>query len=112
MRPTGCVVGQRECLAVAILPKAWQVRQTHLHTLATLVRLLDTHTDAETAEALNAAGHRSGEGKPFTARIVLEARRGNNLPSHADRLRAKGLLTKTEIATQLSVHTSTIKSWT
>ena len=102
--------GQTTSLAVAIPPKAWQLRQTHPDTLATLDRLLDTHTDAETADALNAAGHRSGEGKPFTARIVLEARRSNNLPSHADRLRAKGLLTKTEIATRLGVHPSTIKS--
>ena len=104
--------GQTTSLAVAIPPKAWQVRQTHPDTLAALDRLLDTHTDAETAAALNATGHHSGEGKPFTGRIVLEARRSNSLPSHADRLRAKGLLTKTEIATKLGVHPSTIKSWT
>ena len=104
--------GQTTSLTVAIPPKAWQVRQTHPDTLATLNRLLDTHTDAETAEALNTAGHRSGEGKPFTTRIVLEARRSNKLPSHADRLRAQGLLTKTEIAAQLGVHPSTVKSWT
>ena len=104
--------GQTTSLAVAIPPKAWQVRQTHPDTLAALDRLLDTHTDAQTAGALNAADHRSGEGKPFTARIVLEARRSNKLPSHADRLRANGLHTKTEIATRLGVHESTVKSWT
>jgi len=58
-------------------------------TLAALDQLLDEHTDAETAQQLNAAGHRSGEGKPFTGRIVLELRRSNNLPSHAERLRGK-----------------------
>ena len=104
--------GQTTSLVVAIPPKAWQVRQTRPDTLAALDRLLDTHTDAQTAEALNAAGHRSGEGKPFTARIVLEARRSNKLPSHAERLRAKGLLTKTELAARLGVHESTVKSWT
>ncbi|MDT2006382.1 recombinase family protein [Rhodococcus opacus] len=104
--------GQTHSLTVAIPPKAWQLRQTHPDTLAALGRLLDTCTDAETADALNAAGHRSGEGKAFTARIVLHARRSNNLPSHADRLRAKGLLTNTELATRLGVHPSTIKSWT
>ena len=82
--------GQTTSLVAAIPPKAWQLRQTHPDTLAALDRLLDTHTDAQTANALNAAGHRSGEGKPFTARIVLEARRSNKLPSHAERLRAKG----------------------
>ena len=104
--------GQTTSLAVAIPPKAWQIHQTHPDTLAALDRLLDTHTDAQTAEALNAAGHRSGEGKPFTPRIVLDARRSNKLPSHAERLHAKGLLTKTELAARLGVHESTVKSWT
>ena len=104
--------GQTHSLVVAIPPKSWQVRQTHPDTLAALDRLLDTHTDAQTAEALNAAGHRSGEGKPFTARIVLDVRRSNHLPSHAERLRAQGLLTKTELAARLGVHASTVKSWT
>ncbi|HUH67589.1 MAG TPA: recombinase family protein [Mycobacterium sp.] len=104
--------GQTTSLAVAIPPKAWQLRQTHPDTLAALDRLLDTHTDAQTAAALNAAGHRSGEGKPFTARIVLDVRDSNNLPSHAERLRTKGLLTKTELAARLHVHETTIKNWT
>jgi len=82
--------GQTTSLVIAIPPKAWQLRQTHPDTLAALDQLLDTHTDTQTAEALNAAGHRFGQGKPFTARIVLEARRSNKLPSHAERLRAKG----------------------
>ena len=72
----------------------------------------DTHTDAETADALNVAGHRSGENKPFTAGIVVHVRRKYHLPSHADRLRAQGLLTTTELAQRLTVHPSTIKSWT
>ena len=42
--------GQTTSLAVAIPPKAWQLRQTHPDTLAALDRLLDTHTDAQTAE--------------------------------------------------------------
>ena len=104
--------GQTTSLDVAIPPKAWQIRQTHPDTLAALDRLLDTHTDAQTAEALNAAGHRSGEGKPFTTRIVLDVRCSNNLSSHADRLRAKGLLTKTELAARLGVHETTVKNWT
>ena len=103
--------GQVTSLDVPIPPPAWQLRQTRPDTLALLDRLLDDHTDAETAAALNAAGHRSGEGKLFTGRIVLELRRSHRLPSHADRLRARGLLTLTEIADRLGVHTSTIKAW-
>jgi DNA invertase Pin-like site-specific DNA recombinase len=104
--------GQTHSLAVAIPPTSWQARQTRPDTVKALDRLLDTHTDAETADALNAAGHRSGENKPFTAGIVVHLRRKYHLPSHADRLHAQGLLTKTEIAARLGVHESTIKSWT
>jgi hypothetical protein len=103
--------GQTTSLAIPIPPLSWQLRQTRPGTLALLNQLLDDHTDAETADALNAAGHRSGEGKPFTGRIVLELRRSHHLPSHADRLRARGLLTITEIAGQLGVHITTIKAW-
>jgi DNA invertase Pin-like site-specific DNA recombinase len=103
--------GQTTNLTMPIPPKSWQLRQTHPDTLAALDRLLEEHTDAETAGQLNAAGHRSGEGKPFTGRIVLELRRSHHLPSHADRLRARGLLTLPETADRLGVHISTIKAW-
>lgn len=103
--------GQTTSLTIDIPPTGWQLRQTHPDTLAALNRLLDEHTDAGTAEALNAAGHRSGEGKPFTGRIVLHLRRAHHLPSHAQRLRARGLLDKHQIAELLSVHPTTIKAW-
>src|SRR6478735_7431365 len=103
--------GTTTSLTLPIPPKAWQLRQTHPDTLAALDRLLDQHTDAETAAALNAAGHRSGEGKPFTASIVLHLRRAHSFPCHTARLRARGLLTLPEIAERLHVHPSTIKGW-
>jgi len=103
--------GQTTSRTIPIPLKAWQTRQTNPNTLATLDRLLNDHTDAETAELLNAAGHRSGEGKSFTGRIVLELRISNHLPSHAERLHANGLLTLPEIAHQLNVHPTTIKRW-
>ena len=49
--------------------------------------------------------------KPFTGRIVLDLRRAHHLPSHAERLRARGLLTIHETAERLGVHPSTIKAW-
>jgi DNA invertase Pin-like site-specific DNA recombinase len=103
--------GQTTSLTIPIPLKAWQTRQTNPNTLATLDQLLNDHTDAETAKLLNAAGHRSGEGKSFTGRIVLELRISNHLPSHAERLHANGLLTLPEIARQLNVHPTTIKRW-
>ena len=103
--------GQTTSLTLPIPGKAWQLRETHTDTLAELDRLLDEHTDAETAAALNAAGHRSGEGKPFTGRIVLDLRRAHGMPSHLQRLRGHGMLTVDEIAHRLGVHPSTIKAW-
>ncbi|MGH7732728.1 MAG: recombinase family protein [Gemmatimonadales bacterium] len=104
--------GQTRSLTIAIPPTAWQARQTHPDTVKALDRLLDTHTDAEVAEALNTAGHRSGENKPFTAGIVVHVRHKYHLPSHAERLRAQGLLTANELAQRLCVHRTTIKNWT
>jgi hypothetical protein len=103
--------GQTRSMTIPIPLSAWKARQTNPDTLTLLDRLLDEHTDAETATELNHAGHRSGTGKPFTPTIVLHLRRAGNLPSHTERLRARGLLTTGQIAEQLGVHTSTIKAW-
>lgn len=103
--------GQSTSLTLPIPSTAWQLRETHPDTLAELDRQLAEHTDAETAAALNAAGHRSGEGKPFTARIVFDLRRAHGMPSHLQRLRGRGLLTIDELAERLHPHKSTIKAW-
>jgi DNA invertase Pin-like site-specific DNA recombinase len=103
--------GQTTSLTLPIPPTGWKARQTDPDTLALLDRLLDDHTDAEAADALNAAGRHSGEHKAFTRLIVLHLRRAHSLPSHAERLRARGLLTLDEIAERLGVHPSTIKAW-
>ncbi len=103
--------GQTTSLTTPIPPRSWQTWQTPPDTLKALDRLLDDHTDAEVADALNHAGHRSGKDQSFTARIVIGVRRNYGLPSHADRLRARGLLTAQEVAERLGVHASTIKAW-
>jgi hypothetical protein len=103
--------GQTVSLTIPIPPMAWQARQTDPDTLAALDRLLNDHTDTETAAALNTAGHRSGTGEAFTARIVLQLRRSNGLTSRHERLRAAGMLTVDELAAQLDVHHTTIKRW-
>jgi hypothetical protein len=102
--------GQDTSLSVPIPPPAWKTWETDPAIITTLDQLLDDHTNAQAAAALNAAGHCSGKGKPFTGRIVLDVRRSHPA-SHADRLRARGLLTLNETAGRLGVHTSTIKAW-
>ncbi len=103
--------GQTQSLTIPTPARAWEARQTDPDTLALLDRLLDQHTDTEVAEELTRAGRRSGMDKAFTSRIVLHLRREHNLPSHTERLRAKGLLTVDEIAERLRVHPKTIKNW-
>jgi DNA invertase Pin-like site-specific DNA recombinase len=103
--------GQTTSLTTPIPPNAWQARQTDPDTLAMLDRLLDNHTDAETAAELNAADRLTGTGTPFTRHIVVHIRRAHDLPSHHDRLRTRGLLTTAEIAERLTAHPTTIKRW-
>lgn len=103
--------GQATSFTTPIPPRAWQLYQTDPATLAQLDRLLDDHTDAEVADALNAAGHLTGHGQPFTSKIVLHLRRNHKLPSRHDRLRSAGKLTIGETAEALGVHPSTIKAW-
>ena len=103
--------GQTHTLTLPLPPPVWQARQTDPDTFKLIDRLLDDHTDGQTAELLNQAGRRTGTGQPFSALNVLRLRQDHRLPSHRDRLRARGLLTIAEIAQQLGVHTSTIKNW-
>ena len=49
--------------------------------------------------------------KPFTSHIVVQLRRAHNIPSHQQRLQARGLLTIEQTARRLGVHVSTIKAW-
>ncbi len=74
-------------------------------------RLLNEYTEGETAEQLNRQGLISGWGKRFNSRMITRIRLSHELPSHHDRLRARGMLTLDEIAQQLSVMPSTVKSW-
>jgi DNA invertase Pin-like site-specific DNA recombinase len=103
--------GQTHSLTIPTPLNSWQARQTPPDTLTLLDKLLDAHTDADTATQLNQAGHRTGMAKQFTRQIVVHIRRAHDIPSHADRLRARGLLTADEIAERLDVHASTIKAW-
>jgi hypothetical protein len=103
--------GQTTCLTIPIPLDAWKARKTDPDTFAMLDRLLDDHTDGETAEQLNTAGRRTGMNKPFTAHIIVHLRRAHDLPSHHQRLQARGMLTIEQTAQRLGVHISTIKAW-
>jgi DNA invertase Pin-like site-specific DNA recombinase len=94
------------------LPKcAWELRQTPANVLRELEELAESHTDEEVAVILNERGHRSGEGLPFHAKMVLRLRREHGLKSRFDHLRAAGMLTRDEVARMLNVSITTVKKW-
>jgi hypothetical protein len=94
------------------LPKpSWELRQTPSAVVERVDQLLENSTDVEVARQLNTQGIRSGWGHEFNQAIVRRIRLQYRLPSHYERLRARGLLSMQEIAERLDVEPSTIKRW-
>jgi hypothetical protein len=94
------------------LPKpAWMLRQTPAAVVNEIDRLLQNHTDGEVAVILNEKNYLSGEGKPFHRLIVRKIRIAYSLDSRYARLRARGMLTKSEFAERLNVSVATVKRW-
>lgn len=90
---------------------AWQLRETSAEIVALIDQLLDHHTDGVIATMLNARGHLSGTGQPFQRGIVHHIRHSHRLRSRYARLRARGLLTRDEMADRLKVSAATVKIW-
>jgi DNA invertase Pin-like site-specific DNA recombinase len=90
---------------------AWQLRETSAEIVALIDQLLDQHTDEAIATMLNARGYVSGTGQPFHRGIVKHIRHSHRLQSCYDRLRARGMLTRNEIADRLKVSADTVKIW-
>lgn len=81
-------------------------------------RLLDNHLYHEIAGLLNQQGYLPGSavcpGKDdfcFTASRVAYLANRYKLRSRYDRLRARGMLTKTEVARHLNIHEQTVVRW-
>jgi hypothetical protein len=92
--------------------------KTPAEIVALVDRLLDDHLDAEIADILNARGLRPGgsawpgrRGARFTAKRVQYLAHTYGLRPRVDRLRARGLLTKKELAARLGIHVATLTSW-
>jgi DNA invertase Pin-like site-specific DNA recombinase len=103
--------GQTHSLTVPLPLAAPDLRRTPPAVIAEIDRLLDHHTDAEVAQALNRSGIVSGTNQPFTAGIVCHIRRSHRLASRKHRLQAQGLIGVRQLAEHLSVCTTTIKQW-
>lgn len=103
--------GAMQTLSLPLLPSAWKMRQTPTQIVLEIDRLLDNNTDGHIASILNDRGQVSGSGKSFNRIMVQKIRRTYNLKSRYQRLREAGLLTLHEIAEELQVHHTTIKTW-
>jgi DNA invertase Pin-like site-specific DNA recombinase len=103
--------GATTTLTLARALNAWQLRETSTEIVALIDQLLDQHTDGGVATILNARGYVSGTGRPFQGRIVQHIRRDYRLRSRCERLRARGMLTRDEIAGCLKISAATVKVW-
>jgi len=100
-------------------PKAsWQKVKTSPEIVELVDRLLDEHVYDEIAGILDERGLRPGgtawpgrAGARFTAARVQYIVHTYGLRLRRDRLRARGLLTKEELAARLGIHESTLTSW-
>jgi hypothetical protein len=87
------------------------IRKTHPEVVTKVDALLETCTDRQIADQLNALGCSNWRGQRFTHKKVYVIRRAYHLKSRFERLRARGMLTANELADQLGVCPKTIYDW-
>jgi DNA invertase Pin-like site-specific DNA recombinase len=97
-----------------LLPKPLSFCESHRQNpamVAEMDRLLDDYNYADTARMLNKKGFKTGEGLPLTSIAVGYVRKAYGLKSRFERLRARGMLTITEMARACGVCIKTISDW-
>ena len=103
--------GQTATLELPRPRRVADLRRTPSEVVAEIDRLLNHHTDAGVAAALNAAGMLSGTGQSFHAGMILHIRRAHGLRSREARLRDRGWVDVGELAAHLGICTRTVKFW-
>jgi DNA invertase Pin-like site-specific DNA recombinase len=103
--------GATRTLSVPRPRSAAEQRKTHPEVVEQIDRLLKDHMDGEVASILNERGFRSGTGMPFTGAMVCQLQRRYRLKTRYERLRASGMLTVEEVASQLHVVVGTARVW-
>ena len=110
--------GRTETLTTLNPKSSAQQVKTPEEIVSLVDKLLDDHIYAEIADRLNELGFRPGgnarrgrEAKRFTAKLVAYIKNSYGLRSRYDRLRARGMLTREEMAKRLEVHEHTVTRW-
>jgi hypothetical protein len=104
--------GSTRTLTLPIPLRAWELKKTSPAIMAEVDALLESHTPGRIAMILNQKGHRSGDGRLFTRKMVVDLIKDNEaLKSRYERLRNKGFLTQEEIAEKLGITADTVRTW-
>ena len=87
------------------------IRKFKPEIVAELDRLLETYTEKDAADQLNAQGHRNWRQQPFTRATVFNMRVNYKLKSHSQRLRDRGFISAQELAQRLHISATTVHQW-
>ncbi|MGZ3602599.1 MAG: recombinase family protein, partial [Ktedonobacterales bacterium] len=83
--------GSTRTLTLPIPLRAWELKKTSAPVMAEVDALLESHTPGRIATILNQKGHRSGDGRLFTRKMVFDLVKDNEaLKSRYERLRNRG----------------------
>ena len=104
--------GSTRTLTLPIPLRAWELKKTSPAVMAEVDALLESHTPERIATILNQKGHRSGDGRLFTRKMVFDLVKDNEaLNSRYERLRNRGFLTQEEMAERLGITPGTVRTW-
>jgi len=103
--------GATRSLTMSVPLPAFKSWQTDPEIVADIDRLLNDYPSAQIADQLNERGLRSGKGGRFTRMTIVNINQSYGLKSRYQRLREAGKLTRDEIAQQLGITSSTVRTW-
>ncbi len=101
--------GATHTLRLPLPLSAPELRKTQPAVVAEIDRLLESHTEAEIAEILNARGLRPGVADRFSNSIIYHLRQQYHLENRFSRLRRQGMLTLQEVTDALGLNPITVK---
>jgi DNA invertase Pin-like site-specific DNA recombinase len=88
-----------------------QIRKFKPDLVGEVDRLLDHHCDREIAEILNQRGLKTWEQKSFNLKKIAFIRAAYKLTSRHQRLRERGMLTTSEVASRFGISESAVHKW-